>query len=399
VGAVAQHVVTGDDALAEKEVVTKADPPAVPTCTTLCLWEPDPVMMIRKAKGQEWARKGEYAAEDRRGARKEASQASDTADILAFEEHFAVEIRACRETEHEVVQLEVADAETPAKLHWWLEQITMLHGVVAGSVHFLPYNTREKYVKQIAAQEASLKEQRERLAPKKKFGFKNRGKISKGSAAQVPVPAKVAAASAPEAKAPAGHGSASAAAGSDSFTMPAGCQGFRDRSDATLVREAGEATSDFALSNLTNCNVRLLSTSRALWIRGLKGCTVYAVPVGGSIYLTECHNCTIVIGSRQMRMHTSTDCSLFLHVASHPIIEHCSALRVAPYPELPLELHAAWAAAGLQPDKNSWNQVDDFDWLKQSQSPNWSVMADEQAAEERLKLPSLLVGPSPHVED
>ena len=74
------------------------------------------------------------------------------------------------------------------------------------------------------------------------------------------------------------------------------------------MQEAGEATGDFALQNLERCEVRLLSSSRALWIRNLKGCTVYAVPVGGVIYLTECHDCTLLLGSRQIRMHTSTNC-------------------------------------------------------------------------------------------
>ena len=70
--------------------------------------------------------------------------------------------------------------------------------------------------------------------------------------------------------------------------------------------------------------------------------------------------------------------SLYLHAASHPIIEHCSGLRVAPYPALPPPLDAAMASAGLRDDLNQWNLVDDFDWLKQSQSPNWCVIAEDQ---------------------
>ena len=70
--------------------------------------------------------------------------------------------------------------------------------------------------------------------------------------------------------------------------------------------------------------------------------------------------------------------SLYLHAASHPIIEHCFSLRIAPYPELPPPLDGAIAAAGLRAELNQWNLVDDFDWLKQSQSPNWSVIDEAQ---------------------
>jgi tubulin-specific chaperone C len=30
-----------------------------------------------------------------------------------------------------------------------------------------------------------------------------------------------------------------------------------------------------------------------------------------------------------------------------------------------------------KPEDNQWNQVDDFKWLKAEQSPNWSVMPED----------------------
>ena len=133
----------------------EAPPPA---CTTLCLWEPDPALMIRRAKGQERARKSEYAAEERKGAFN--TEATSTEEIRAFEEHFALEIRAARDTMQELVDTEAADAGTPAKLQWALDQHTELHSLISGTVHFLPFSTREKFVKQVAEEEAKLKEQR-----------------------------------------------------------------------------------------------------------------------------------------------------------------------------------------------------------------------------------------------
>ena len=117
---------------------------------------------------------------------------------------------------------------------------------------------------------------------------------------------------------------------------------------------------------------------RSLWIRGLKGCTVFAVPVGGSIYVTECDDCVLHLGSRQLRMHTSRKVDFYVHANSHPIIEHCEQLRFAPYPQLPPSLSGVYAAAGLKPEHNQWQLVDDFDWLKAGHSPNWEVLPEAE---------------------
>ena len=138
-----------------EDAAQKVEPPS---CTTLCLWEPDPELMIRRAKGQERARKSEYAAEERKGAYN--TEATSSEEIRAFEEHFALEIRAARDTMQELVDTEAADAGTPAKLQWALDQHTELHSLISGTVHFLPFSTREKFVKQVQLEEAKLKEQR-----------------------------------------------------------------------------------------------------------------------------------------------------------------------------------------------------------------------------------------------
>lgn len=39
---------------------------------------------------------------------------------------------------------------------------------------------------------------------------------------------------------------------------------------------------------------------------------------------------------------------------------------------------AAFARAGLNKNDNLWEQVDDFNWLRAQQSPNWSVLPDSE---------------------
>ena len=346
--------------------------------------------MIRKAQGWERARKSEYAAEARKGqALEAASETGVSEQIREFEEFFALELRAVRDTMEQVMALEASNAETPKLFDWWHEQLTELHNVVSGAASFLPTQLRQRFGKSIADSEARLREERERLTPKKKFGFKNRSKVG-GKAAQA---AQAAQAAAPAADKPIGGAVPTGdGVGSltkvDTFQAPAGCQGFRSQSGVTLIRPASESMAgDFALEDLNDCEVRLLSQSSALWIRGLKRCTLFALPVKGSIYVTACEDCTLYLGSRQLRMHTSTRCDFYVHTSSHPIIEHCSALRFAPYPPLPPDLATSYVTAGLQPDHNQWSLVDDFDWLKATHSPNWAELPEVER-----KPPAFLTG-------
>ena len=62
---------------------------------------------------------------------------------------------------------------------------------------------------------------------------------------------------------------------------------------------------------------------------------------------------------------------MHLRARSNPIIEHSDTLQFASYsPEYP-GCDEQLAAAGLSKDNGLWKAVQDFGWLKQSQSPNW----------------------------
>lgn len=73
-------------------------------------------------------------------------------------------------------------------------------------------------------------------------------------------------------------------------------------------------------------------------------------------------------------------CDFFLQVKSQPIIEHCTETRFAPYaltyPGLPAQLKAA-ALEGIE-GLGMWRAVNDFNWHKVQQSPNWSIIPDSE---------------------
>ena len=102
-----------------------------------------------------------------------------------------------------------------------------------------------------------------------------------------------------------------------------------------------------------------------LTLKNLTSSLIICGPVSGAAHLTNITSCTIVVASRQFRMHDSRDCHVYLSTASRPIIEACSGICFAPLPERYLQQ----AEQGDQ-----WRNVDDFKWLRSEPSPNWDVL-------------------------
>ncbi|KAF9091751.1 hypothetical protein BGX27_001965 [Mortierella sp. AM989] len=167
---------------------------------------------------------------------------------------------------------------------------------------------------------------------------------------------------------------------------------FEDRTGehlfiGSLPRPEGEGgvAKDVALTNLTDCTVNLVHDIPlgAIHIKNLKRCTLVIPPVSGSILLHDCEGCTLIGACHQSRMHTSNNMDIYLHVTSEPIIEDCTDMRFAPYGQiLPAEqLDKLFEAAQLNPSKNYYDKVKDFNWLRQQQSPNWRLLEASETKE------------------
>ena len=193
-------------------------------------------------------------------------------------------------------------------------------------------------------------------------------------------------------------------------------QGSSNSSAASFDDAGGSFSGDLRLLNLTRCCVMLLAPLRALRIDQLSHCVVLSGPVAGSLLLHDCNDCTVMVPSRQVRLHRSTGCDMYLRPCSRPIIEHCTQLRFGPcglnYPGFEAHLRSSGlgqalaaaegkmlAAAALPPQPAStteststalgaaatggssfplWRSVDDFGWLRVQASPNWSALPQEQ---------------------
>ena len=170
-----------------------------------------------------------------------------------------------------------------------------------------------------------------------------------------------------------------------------------------LPLSAARATSSGTLSMLTRCVVDMSvptsasngSQGRAfqtLTLKNIKDSLLLCGHVHGAAHLTALSNSVVVVASRQFRMHSSRDCDVYLLTTSRPIIEDCSGIRFAPLP-------ARYLTGEDEGVENQWMNVDDFKWLRQEPSPNWSLLPPEEGVSEGVWREVVPGGPKFGVEE
>ncbi|KAG0043556.1 hypothetical protein BGZ83_011269 [Gryganskiella cystojenkinii] len=252
-----------------------------------------------------------------------------------------------------------------------VQRIHALEKTVTEKISILPPFEARVCLEAIKAMSEQLSQLRTKLVPKAKFSFKSRKTATTTPAA--PVTAST--------NKPTTAATAPSAIDQSLFMR------FEDRSGEHLfigsIQQQEPSTTqeakDVALTNLTDCTINLVHSIPlgAIHIRNLKRCILVIPPVSGSILLHDCEGCTLVGACHQSRMHTSTNMDIYLHVTSEPIVEDCTDMRFAPYGQvLPAdELSRLFEQiAQLNPDKNYYDKVKDFNWLRQQQSPNWRLL-------------------------
>lgn len=149
--------------------------------------------------------------------------------------------------------------------------------------------------------------------------------------------------------------------------------------DEQLVLDAENVNrNDVLLSDLLRCTIRIYGTPSTLHMVNLKQCTVLVGPVASSVFAHDCGESTFAFACQQLRFHSSTECTIYLHVTSRSIIEDCTKIRVAPYNWSYEDQANHFNLAGLDPKTNNWNCVDDFNWLSsEKHSPNWTILDPE----------------------
>ena len=105
-----------------------------------------------------------------------------------------------------------------------------------------------------------------------------------------------------------------------------------------LPSTASRATSAGSLAKLRRCIVDMTVPTvsgepfASLALKDIENSLIVAGRVSGSAHITGVKDSIIVVTARQVRIHDCANVDIYLHSASHPIIEDCHTMRFAPIP-------------------------------------------------------------------
>ncbi|KAL4238145.1 hypothetical protein ACF0H5_002857 [Mactra antiquata] len=256
-------------------------------------------------------------------------------------------------------ELSLCDSLDKNKLVDKFDEISVMYQklqrFVTESTMFLPAYDLQQTQENLSKLQTSIQEKRNELIPKKKFAFKSKkkGTVSE-KVEEKPKPVL-----------------------EDEDVLLADCK-FSDRNGEQLVMDSTINKKDVALTCLDSCIVKLHGTPSAVHINKLSNCTILSGPVSGSIFIRECKNCTFVVACQQLRIHTTTDTKFYIHVTSRAIIEDCSTVSFGPYNWTYDDIEKHYEMSGLDKRRNSWDDIDDFNWLAADKhSPNWSLIPED----------------------
>ncbi|BFG35484.1 hypothetical protein CerSpe_217580 [Prunus speciosa] len=237
--------------------------------------------------------------------------------------------------------------------------ISDLEKLVAENSYFLPSYEVRSSLKTISDLRQSFEILSSELLPKKKFAFKNKptrkDPIFESKEQE-------------EEKKPEKPG----------FRVPES-PGFWNKKGEILVHKfKGSELGEFTIADLDSCEVRLTGSVRALFVHRLRNCRVYTGPVTGSVLIDVVEGCVFIMASHQIRIHNAKRSDFYLRVRSRPIIEDSCGVRFAPYCLSYQGIEDELREASLDEETENWSNVDDFLWLRAVQSPNWSVLPEDE---------------------
>lgn len=150
----------------------------------------------------------------------------------------------------------------------------------------------------------------------------------------------------------------------------------QNRNNEEIILESGAVNDqDITISSIKNCLIQIIGHPGSVQVSHLINCVILCGPVSRSFFADNCTNCKFAFGCQQLRLHTSNYCDLYMHVTCRAIIEDCKNINVAPYNHSYANVDDDFAKAGLNLEKNHWNDVADFNWLSTDvPSPHWQTI-------------------------
>ncbi|XP_063702089.1 tubulin-specific chaperone C [Culicoides brevitarsis] len=279
--------------------------------------------------------------------------ASKSEGIEYFEVTFNEKVR---EIQNNLNNLEQGDTNLPSTFTKIGTSLQELQRYLSSSTFFLNDRKVQKCQETLKGLTALLEERKSKLIPKKKFGFRNKTLV-------VAKDAQITSADDTDASA---------------TTKKLFDYSVHDKSNEIISFKGSDANEkDLTVANLDACLLDIEGHPGSLHLKNIQNCLIISGPVSRSIFVENCKNTTFQIACQQLRLHSSRECDIYLHVTSRGIIEDSSEIRVAPYSLNYDGISQDWIESKLPHDRNNWNDIADFNWLSAEQkSPNWNVIEE-----------------------
>ncbi|KIV99847.1 uncharacterized protein PV09_08516 [Verruconis gallopava] len=303
--------------------------------------------------------------------------------LKQFFDYFNTQLKVLNKDLEELSALDTSSLQRREGIDNLAREIQRVQEEVQDASSYTPDYDQARYAQEIRAFREKLQAARAAAASRSKFAFKSGRKIAP--------PAAATAAAAAEPSASTSTSSGAVDDSTDSTPTPTPTPGLKngsavdDRDDLSYMHIITPPTRNNEFEAIKHSVINLrhpsvpgsVPTFADLHLRHIKTSLIITGVQTGATHVTNVKNSVLVVDTHQFRMHDSKDVDVYLACATRPIIERCTRIRFAPLPNL-----YAQRPAAEPPRPNLWDQVDDFNWLKASRSPNWTVLPETERVTE-----------------
>ena len=136
------------------------------------------------------------------------------------------------------------------------------------------------------------------------------------------------------------------------------------------------------LENIKDSNIFILFSFKALFAKNISNSNIYIGSISGGSHLTDISSSIVNLATHQLRIHNSTDTRYNIIVNSNPIIENCKNLVFC---DMLLcvkfnNIDKILEQSNIDKNNNKYKNVQDFQWLKNEKSPNYSILETNKEA-------------------
>ncbi|KAI9178705.1 Protein Xrp2 [Blastocladiella emersonii ATCC 22665] len=131
--------------------------------------------------------------------------------------------------------------------------------------------------------------------------------------------------------------------------------------EATRVKRPGSLIGNaFEIEECNSAVLLVMDWTTQVTIDLCKTCVIVIGPCDGSVFIRDCVDCVLFVVARQVRLRDCTNCTVYLHVATPPIIETSRDIEFRCFQGWYPGLEDQFAAANLSVFDNHWFKVYDF---------------------------------------